>query len=131
MVVIRLNRGGSKKRPKYRVTVADSRAWLGGRFLEVIGSFNPHPRGSEKKLVIDLERAEAWMKLGAQPTSRVKSLMKMAKSWRSLRLIRYSDLQRRTALSALVPTRSESGSKASKDVTGVQDMSQVQCFMIY
>ncbi len=78
MVVIRLNRLGSKKRPKYRITVADSRSWLGGRFLEVIGNFNPHPRGEEKKLVIDLEKANAWIKQGAQPTERVKTLMREA-----------------------------------------------------
>ncbi|RYZ67475.1 MAG: 30S ribosomal protein S16 [Proteobacteria bacterium] len=80
MVVIRLNRGGSKKRPKYRITVADSRAWVGGRFLEVIGYFNPMPRGEEKRLVIDLERAESWIKQGAQPTERVKSLIRNAKT---------------------------------------------------
>jgi small subunit ribosomal protein S16 len=80
MVVIRLNRGGSKKRPKYRITVADSRAWLGGRFLEVIGHFNPHPRGEEKKLVMDIAKADAWIAKGAQPTQRVKSLMKLAKA---------------------------------------------------
>ena len=78
MVVIRLNRGGSKKRPKYRITVADSRAWLGGRFLEVIGFFNPLPKGTEKKLNIDLEKAKNWIAKGAQPTSRVKSLIKLA-----------------------------------------------------
>jgi small subunit ribosomal protein S16 len=80
VVVIRLNRGGSKKRPKYRITVADSRSWLGGKFLEVIGNFNPHPRGQEKKIVMDLEKANEWIKKGAQPTSRVKSLMKMLES---------------------------------------------------
>ena len=80
MVVIRLNRGGSKKRPKYRVTVADSRAWLGGRFLEVIGHYNPAPRGQEKKLVLDLAKVEEWIGKGAQPTDRVKSLMRMAKA---------------------------------------------------
>lgn len=78
MVVIRLNRGGSKKRPKYRITVADSRSWRGGRFLEVIGHYNPNPRGQEKKLVMDLEKANEWIKKGAQPTDRVKSLLKMA-----------------------------------------------------
>jgi small subunit ribosomal protein S16 len=80
MVVIRLNRGGSKKRPKYRITVADSRAWLGGRFLEVIGYYNPAPRGEEKRLVIDLEKANQWIAKGAQPTSRVKSLMRNAQA---------------------------------------------------
>lgn len=80
MVVIRLNRVGSKKRPKYRVTVADSRMWVGGKFLEVIGSYNPNPRGEEKKLTLDVEKAQEWIKKGAQPTSRVRSLMKMAQS---------------------------------------------------
>ena len=80
MVVIRLNRGGSKKRPKYRITVADSRSWLGGKFLEVIGNYNPHPRGQEKKITMDIEKANEWIKKGAQPTLRVKSLMKMIES---------------------------------------------------
>lgn len=80
MVVIRLNRGGSKKRPKYRITVADSRKWLGGKFLEIIGHYNPHPRGQEKKLVIDMEKAQAWINQGAQPTDRVKHLMRLAKA---------------------------------------------------
>lgn len=80
MVVIRLNRGGSKKRPKYRITVADSRAWVGGRFLEVLGYYNPSPRGQEKKLVLDVEKANEWIKKGAQPTQRVKSLLRNAQS---------------------------------------------------
>ena len=78
MVVIRLARGGSKKRPKYRITVADSRQWVKGKFLEVIGNFNPSPRGAEQKLVIDLAKANAWIAKGAQPTERVKSLLRMA-----------------------------------------------------
>jgi len=80
VVVIRLNRGGSKKRPKYRITVADSRAWVGGRFLEVLGYYNPSPRGQEKKLVLDVEKANEWIKKGAQPTQRVKSLLRNAQS---------------------------------------------------
>ncbi|MDZ4081790.1 MAG: 30S ribosomal protein S16 [Bdellovibrionales bacterium] len=80
MVVIRLARGGSKKRPKYRITVADSRQWLNGKFIEVIGNFNPSPRGQEQKLVIDLEKANAWIKVGAQPTERVRSLIRMAQT---------------------------------------------------
>ena len=79
MVVIRLNRGGSKKRPKYRITVADSRRWLGGKFLEVIGHYNPAPRGAEQKVVLDVAKAEAWIAQGAQPTSRVMSLLRMVK----------------------------------------------------
>jgi small subunit ribosomal protein S16 len=80
MVIIRLNRMGSKKRAKYRVTVADSRRWRGGKFLEVLGHFNPHPRGEEKKLVLDLAKTNEWIKNGAQPTLRVKSLIKLAQS---------------------------------------------------
>ncbi len=80
MVVIRLARGGSKKRPKYRITVADSRQWLNGKFIEVIGNFNPSPRGQEQKLVLDLEKANAWIKNGAQPTDRVRSLIRMAQT---------------------------------------------------
>lgn len=80
MVVIRLNRVGSKKRPKYRVTVADSRAWVKGKFLEVIGSYNPNPRGEEKKLVLDVAKAQAWIGKGAQPSERVRSLIRMAKT---------------------------------------------------
>lgn len=83
MVVIRLCRGGSKKRPKYRITVADSRQWVKGKFLEVIGNFNPAPRGEEKKLVLNLDRANAWIKQGAQPTERVRSLIKMAQAGQS------------------------------------------------
>lgn len=79
MVVIRLNRGGSKKRPKYRITVADSRRWLGGKFLEVIGHYNPNPRGKEEKLVLDVAKADEWIKAGAQPTPRVMSLIRSAK----------------------------------------------------
>ncbi len=80
MVVIRLNRLGSKKRPKYRIMVADSRAWRGGRFLEILGSFNPHPRGQEKKVIMDLAKANEWILKGAQPTPRVKSLMRLAQT---------------------------------------------------
>jgi small subunit ribosomal protein S16 len=78
VVVIRLNRGGSKKRPKYRITVADSRKWLGGKFIEVIGNYNPAPRGQEKRLALDLVKAKEWIQKGAQPTLRVQSLIRMA-----------------------------------------------------
>ena len=76
MVVIRLARVGAKHSPKYRVTVADSRRWLGGKFIEIIGHYNPNPSGSEKGLEIDMEKANAWIQKGAQPSDRVKSLLK-------------------------------------------------------
>lgn len=78
MVIIRLNRVGAKKRPKYRVTVADSRRWRGGKFLEIVGHYNPHPRGQEKKLTLDVEACKAWIAKGAIPTERVQTLLREA-----------------------------------------------------
>lgn len=76
MVVIRLARLGVKKRPKYRVTVADSRYFRNGRFIEVLGHYNPNPSGQEKEITLDLEKFKSWVSKGAQPTDRVKSLIK-------------------------------------------------------
>jgi small subunit ribosomal protein S16 len=78
MVVIRLSRGGSKKRPFYSITVADQRRSPTGRFIERIGFFNPNARGNEEKLRVDLERATHWVGQGAQPTDRVANLIKQA-----------------------------------------------------
>ncbi|MDO4894929.1 MULTISPECIES: 30S ribosomal protein S16 [Moraxella] len=76
MVVIRLARGGSKKRPFYQVVVADKRAARDGRFIEKIGFFNPLARGQEVETRIDLEAYNAWIAKGAQPSDRVASLVK-------------------------------------------------------
>ncbi len=76
MVVIRLARVGSKHNPMYRVTVADSRSSLGGKFIEVIGNYNPAPSGQAKEVSLDMDKVNAWIAKGAQPTSRVKSLIK-------------------------------------------------------
>lgn len=78
MVVIRLNRVGARNAPKYRVTVADQRRWRGGRYIEVIGYYNPNPAGTEKGLVLDLSRVQHWVSKGAQPTERVRSLIRSA-----------------------------------------------------
>ncbi|MEE9447019.1 MAG: 30S ribosomal protein S16 [Arenicellales bacterium] len=78
MVVIRLSRGGSKKRPFYSITVADQRRSPTGRFIERIGFFNPSARGSEEALRIDLERVTHWQGQGAQATDRVAALIKQA-----------------------------------------------------
>lgn len=76
MVVIRLARFGKKHSPKYRITVADSRRWLGGKFIEVVGSYNPTPSGEEKELTCDMDKIQTWIKKGAQPSDRVKSLLR-------------------------------------------------------
>ncbi|MCT7357593.1 MAG: 30S ribosomal protein S16 [Thalassobium sp.] len=79
MVVIRLARGGSKKRPFYHINVADARSPRDGRFIERVGFFNPVARGQEEALRIDAERVEYWLAKGAQPTDRVASLLKQVK----------------------------------------------------
>jgi len=79
MVVIRLARGGSKKRPFYSINIADSRCPRDGRFIERVGFFNPIARGGEEELRLDLERVEYWVGKGAQATDRVKQLIKQAK----------------------------------------------------
>ena len=61
MVVIRLSRGGTKKRPFYHVVVADSRRARDSRFIEQLGYFNPIAVGGEKRLKLDLEKVTAWI----------------------------------------------------------------------
>lgn len=73
---IRLSRAGTKKRPYYRVVVADSRMPRDGRFIERIGSFNPLlAKDDATRLTIDVEKAKDWMTKGAQPSDRVLRLL--------------------------------------------------------
>ena len=74
MVKIRLKRMGAHKRPCYRIVVADSRCARDGRFIEEIGFFNPI--ADPEEIRIDGDKAKVWMSKGAQPTERVRSLMK-------------------------------------------------------
>jgi small subunit ribosomal protein S16 len=76
MVTIRLARGGSKKRPFYHLTVADSRRARNSRFIERVGFFNPVARGQEERLRIDRDRVEYWVSQGAQISDRVATLIK-------------------------------------------------------
>jgi len=76
MVVIRLSRGGSKKRPFYRVVVADKRFARDGRKVEQIGYFNPIAKGQETRLFVEMERLNYWVSVGAQMSDRVESLVK-------------------------------------------------------
>ena len=73
---IRLARGGSKKRPFYRIVVADERAPRDGNFIEKIGNFNPMvPKDHKERVVLSKERAEHWLKVGAQPTERMQRIL--------------------------------------------------------
>ncbi|QVL49868.1 MAG: 30S ribosomal protein S16 [Thiocapsa sp.] len=78
MVTIRLSRGGSKKNPFYQIVVADIRAKRDGRYIERLGFFNPLAKGGEIELRLDRQRAQFWVERGAQPTDRVKQLLKQA-----------------------------------------------------
>ncbi|NVK21145.1 MAG: 30S ribosomal protein S16 [Kangiellaceae bacterium] len=78
MVVIRLARGGSKKRPFYHLVVADSRMKRDGRFIERVGFFNPVARGQEERLRVEADRVEHWLGQGAQTSGRVAALLKEA-----------------------------------------------------
>ena len=74
-VVIRLARAGSKHDPKYRVTVSDHRRSVKGKYLEVLGFYHP---GEDVKVGLDLVKVQDWIKKGAQPSERVKHVIKMA-----------------------------------------------------
>ena len=73
MVVIRLRRAGSKKRPFFRVVVTDSRAARDSSFVEVLGSYNP--RTKPETLTINRERLQHWLKAGARPSDTIRTLV--------------------------------------------------------
>jgi small subunit ribosomal protein S16 len=76
---IRLARGGSKKRPFYRVVAADSRMPRDGRFIEKLGTYNPLlPKDSEERVKLNVERIQHWLAQGAQPTDRIARMLEAA-----------------------------------------------------
>ncbi|MCI5110707.1 MAG: 30S ribosomal protein S16 [Marivita sp.] len=78
-IKIRLARGGSKKRPFYRIVAADSRMPRDGRFIEKLGTYNPLlPKDSEERVKMDVERIQYWMEHGAQATDRVARFLEAA-----------------------------------------------------
>lgn len=76
MVVIRLARCGSTHRPKYRIAVADNRRSATGKYIEIVGNYNPFPKGKDVPLILDMPKIKDWISKGAQPTKRVQSLIK-------------------------------------------------------
>jgi small subunit ribosomal protein S16 len=78
MVVIRLNRGGSKARPFFNIVVADKRMRRDGRFLERIGFYNPTAKGGEEGLRIAQDRLTYWQGVGAQASPTVERLIRQA-----------------------------------------------------
>lgn len=78
-VKLRLMRMGKKKQPTYRVVAADSRSPRDGRFIEIIGFYNPRTEPSE--IVVDNEKAVGWLRNGAKPTERVQKLLTISGAW--------------------------------------------------
>ncbi|MDD9824661.1 MAG: 30S ribosomal protein S16 [Gammaproteobacteria bacterium] len=80
MVRIRLSRVGAPRRPFYHIVVTDRRAKRDGRCIERVGYFNPIARGPERRLQVDRERVEHWLRQGAQASDRVLRLLAQAKA---------------------------------------------------
>jgi small subunit ribosomal protein S16 len=85
-VKLRLMRMGKKKHPTYRVVAADSRSPRDGRFIELIGRYDPHPHPSVVE--IDNDRALHWLEVGAQPTAAVRKLLEISGAWGQFRVKR-------------------------------------------
>jgi len=76
---IRLARGGSKKRPFYRIVAADSRMPRDGRYIERLGTYNPLlPKDSEERVKMNMDRVQHWLDAGAQPTDRIARMLEAA-----------------------------------------------------
>jgi small subunit ribosomal protein S16 len=100
-VAIRLSRGGSKKRPYYRIVVADSRNARDGRFIEKVGTYNPLlAKDSPERVKLDADRIQHWLGVGAQPSDRV------------LRFLDAAGIRERTARNN--PKKAEPGEKAKE-----------------
>jgi len=79
---LRLARHGAKKRPYYRIVVADSRSPRDGRFIDRVGSYNPMlPKGSDDRVKLDLDKCKEWLGKGARPTDRVARFLSEAGVW--------------------------------------------------
>ena len=78
-VKLRLMRMGKKKQPTYRLVAADSRSPRNGRFIEILGTYEP--RAEPSRIVVDDEKVLGWLRKGAQPTERVEKILKAAGTW--------------------------------------------------
>ena len=79
-LIIRLQRFGSKNHPKYRVVVAEKSVRRDGRFVELLGAYNPTEQEDSKKVQMNIERADYWVSKGAQPSDTVRYLMRIARA---------------------------------------------------
>ena len=79
MLRIRLQRHGSTHAPIYRIAVCENTARRDGRFVEILGTYNPSPKGKAVGLTLDVARADYWLRCGAQPSDTARSLIKRAR----------------------------------------------------
>lgn len=113
MVVIRLSRGGTNKRPFYTVVAADRRASRDGSYLERLGYFNPIATGGEKRLELNQERINYWISTGAKPSERVTHLL--------CELTKPEILEKRKIKSTARKTRLKEKAKAAAAATEVKE----------
>ncbi len=113
-VKIRLKRMGAKKRPYYRIVVADSRSPRDGRFIEAIGTYDPIMKDSP--VTIDDEKITKWLKNGAQPTDTVKSILRSAGVYSKLNVTKASK-PKKEVIKKEVVTKKEPAKKVVKKTT--------------
>ncbi len=105
-VKLRLMRMGKKKQPTYRVVAADSRSPRDGRFIEIVGTYNPRTEPSEIK--IDNARAVHWLRNGAQPSDRVRKLLTISGAWEAFESgVTVEELEARAAAEAAAAAEAE------------------------
>lgn len=116
MVVIRLVRAGSKKRPFYQIVAADKRSPLTGRYIQSLGFYNPIARGQDEKIQIDVDAVEKFIKDGAQPSDRFISVVKAHN--RALKASGQAEIaDRLSMLSTTASEKRKSAPKAEKKAT--------------
>jgi small subunit ribosomal protein S16 len=114
MVVIRLRRLGANKRPFYHVMVADQRYAASGRFIEQVGFYNPIASGKEVRLRLDVEKINAWIAKGAQPSDRVKRLVKEVEMGEEA-VLKAKQEKHDKALAAKKAAKAEAAKKAEEE----------------
>jgi small subunit ribosomal protein S16 len=127
MVIIRLSRGGSNKRPFYHFQATDSRNKRDGRYLEKLGYFNPIARGGEVRININLERVEYWQSVGAQLSARVAFLLKEYKKASKVNAVETSPTAKKTTEKAKAKKKTEtSGENKSAAETSSSTSSEAE-----
>jgi len=122
MVVIRLSRGGSKKRPFYSMMVADSRNPRDGRFIERVGFYNPHANAGAEELRVDQERVAFWTGKGAQMSDTVTRLVKLhAKGPEALVARKEKEVAKKEAAKAKAEAEAAAKAKAEADAAAKEE----------